>query len=155
YVVSGERSAVNPEQIGTKAAVHYVLKVAAHGSTRVRVRLVNGRLTDPLGRFDELLAQRRNEADSFYTELQAGIADEDARAGQREAFAGMIWSKQIYNYDVAEWLKGDPAQPSPPSQRRRGRNREWLHLNNADILSMPDKWEYPWYAAWDLAFHTV
>jgi hypothetical protein len=155
YVVKGNRTTVNPEQTGTKAAAHYVLKVPAGDLASVRVRLVNGRLTDPLGRFDNLLTQRRNEADSFYAELQAGIADEDARAVQRQAFAGMIWSKQIYNYDVAEWLKGDPAQPAPASQRRQGRNREWLHLNNADVLSMPDKWEYPWYAAWDLAFHTI
>jgi hypothetical protein len=155
YVVRGDRSAVNPEQTGTKAAVHYVLQVAAHGSTRVRLRLTNGLLTDPFRRFDNLLTQRRDEADAFYTGLQAGIADEDARAVQRQAFAGMIWSKQFFYYDVSEWLKGDPAQPAPPRERRHGRNSDWSHLNNADVISMPDKWEYPWYAAWDLAFHMI
>src|SRR5262249_44033264 len=155
YVVRGDRSAVNPEQTGTKAAVHYVLKVAAHSSTRVRLRLTNGPLTDPFGRFDNLVTQRRDEADAFYADLQTGIADEDARAVQRQAFAGLIWSKQFFYYDVPEWLKGDPAQPAPLRERRHGRNSEWTHLNNADVLSMPDKWEYPWYAAWDLAFHTI
>ncbi len=97
----------------------------------------------------------RNDADAFYAELQAEFADEDARRVQRQAFAGMIWGKQFYYYDVPEWLKGDPGQPPAPKQRRHGRNSEWLHLNNADIISMPDKWEYPWYAAWDLAFHCI
>ena len=155
YVVRGDLSAVNPEQTGTKAAVHYELKVAAHSSTRVRLRLTNGPLADPFRRFDNLLDQRRDEADAFYADLQAGIADEDARAVQRQAFAGLIWSKQFYYYDVPEWLKGDPAQPAPPRERRYGRNKEWTHLNNADVLSMPDKWEYPWFAAWDLAFHMI
>src|SRR6516165_4834865 len=155
YVVSGERSAVNPEQTGTKAAVHYVLKVAAHDSTRVRLRLTNGSLTEPFQRFDNLLTQRRDEADAFYADLQAGIADADARAVQRQAFAGLIWSKQFFYYDVPEWLRGDPTQPAPPGERRHGRNSEWSHLNNADVISMPDKWEYPWYAAWDLAFHMI
>jgi hypothetical protein len=87
--------------------------------------------------------------------LQVGIDDSDARNVQRQAFAGMIWSKQFYYYDVPEWIRGDPAQPAPPPERRHGRNHEWSHLNNADIISMPDKWEYPWYAAWDLAFHCL
>jgi hypothetical protein len=87
--------------------------------------------------------------------LQQDITDADARNVQRQAFAGMIWSKQFFYYDVPEWIKGDPGQPAPPGERRWGRNREWLHLNNADIISMPDKWEYPWYAAWDLAFHCI
>jgi hypothetical protein len=155
YVVRGDRSAINPEQTGTKAAVHYVLQVAARGSTRVRLRLTNGPRTDPFQLFDNLLNQRRDEADAFYADFQAGIADEDARAVQRQAFAGMIWSKQFFYYDVPEWLKGDPAQPAPPRERRHGRNSEWTHLNNADVISMPDKWEYPWYAAWDLAFHMI
>jgi hypothetical protein len=155
YVVRGDRSAVNPEQTGTKAAVHYVLNVGAQGSTRVRLRLTSGSLADPFGRFDNLLTQRQNEANSFYADLQAGIVDEDARAVQRQAFAGMIWSKQFFYYDVPEWLKGDPVQPAPSPHRRHGRNSEWSHLNNADVISMPDKWEYPWYAAWDLAFHMI
>jgi hypothetical protein len=109
----------------------------------------------PFEDFDTTFAQRIKEADQFYAELQSGITDPDARLVQRQAFAGMIWSKQFFCYDVPEWIKGDPSQPLPPAERRGGRNREWLHLNNADIISMPDKWEYPWYAAWDLAFHCI
>jgi len=105
--------------------------------------------------FDLVFTQRIAEADEFYADLQSDIQDADARNVQRQAFAGMIWSKQFFYYDVAEWLKGDPACPRPPSERKAGRNHEWLHLNNADIISMPDKWEYPWYAAWDLAFHCI
>jgi hypothetical protein len=105
--------------------------------------------------FDRILEDRRQEADAFYADLQKDIVDDDARLVQRQAFAGMIWSKQYYYYDVPEWLSGDPNQPPPADARRHGRNREWQHLNNADIISMPDKWEYPWYAAWDLAFHCI
>jgi hypothetical protein len=155
YLVRGDRSAVNPEQTGTKAAMYYKLNVAAHGSSRVRLRLSPGPLTDPFLSFDNLLSERLAEADAFYADLQAGIADDDARAVQRQAFAGMIWSKQFFYYDVPEWLKGDPAQPEPPKERRHGRNSDWSHLNNSDVISMPDKWEYPWYAAWDLAFHMI
>jgi hypothetical protein len=155
YVVQGDHSAVNPARTGTKAAAHYILQVPAGGSTTVRLRLSYGSVADHFRSFDSLLTQRRDEADAFYADLQAGIADEDARAVQRQAFAGLIWSKQFYYYDVPEWLEGDSGQPAPPSQRRRGRNSEWPHLNNADVISMPDKWEYPWYAAWDLAFHMI
>jgi hypothetical protein len=102
-----------------------------------------------------VFAQRIAEADAFYADLQRGVAGTDARAVQRQAFAGMIWSKQYFYYDVPEWLRGDATQPPPPEGRSHGRNHEWAHLNNADIISMPDKWEYPWYAAWDLAFHTL
>ena len=105
--------------------------------------------------FDAIFTRRLQEADAFYAELQQGMTDADARAVQRQAFAGMIWSKQFFNYDVTEWLHGDPGQPPPPRERKHGRNHEWAHLNNADIISMPDKWEYPWYAAWDLAFHCI
>ncbi len=155
YVVSGDHSAVNPEQAGTKAAAHYTLSVPAQGSVRVRLRLTHSPLPEPFRGFDEALTRRQREADAFYADLQAEIADPDARLVQRQALAGMIWSKQFYYYDVPEWLKGDPGQPPPPAERRHGRNRDWEHLNNADILSMPDKWEYPWYAAWDLAFHCI
>jgi hypothetical protein len=155
YVVRGDRSTVNPEQTGTKAAAHYVMTVPAGSSTRVRLRLSNNPAADPFRRFDDQLTRRQGEANAFYADVQAGIADADARAVQRQAFAGMIWSKQFFYYDVPEWLKGDPAQPEPPAGRRHGRNREWAHLNNADVISMPDKWEYPWYAAWDLAFHMI
>jgi hypothetical protein len=155
YVVRGDRLAVNPERTGTKAAAHYVLKVPAHGSTCVRLRLAADSQADPFRRFDSSMAQRQAEADAFFADLQVGIADEDARAVQRQAFAGMIWSKQFYYYDVPKWIKGDPAQPAPPEGHRRGRNSEWAHVANADVLSMPDTWEYPWYAAWDLAFHML
>ena len=105
--------------------------------------------------FDAVFTQRLAEADEFYDALQHGIHDADERNVQRQAFAGMIWSKQFFYYDVREWLQGDPTQPTPPPGRKHGRNADWPHLNNADIISMPDKWEYPWYAAWDLAFHTI
>jgi hypothetical protein len=105
--------------------------------------------------FDSIFTRRIAEADAFYRELQQDIPDADARLVQRQAFAGMIWSKQFFHYDIPEWLKGDKTQPPPPLERKRGRNSEWFHLNNADIISMPDKWEYPWYAAWDLAFHCI
>ena len=105
--------------------------------------------------FDDIFDQRIAEADEFYADLQRDIEPADAKLVQRQAFAGMIWSKQYFYFDIPEWLKGDPGQIPPPAERRRGRNREWMHLNNADIISMPDKWEYPWYAAWDLAFHTL
>jgi hypothetical protein len=104
---------------------------------------------------DSIFAERIREADEFYGELQKDIADEDARRVQRQAFAGMIWSKQFFYYDIPVWLKGDPTMPPPPPKRKQGRNSDWAHLNNADIISMPDKWEYPWYAAWDLAFHCI
>ncbi|MEY2466621.1 MAG: hypothetical protein QOD03_1142, partial [Verrucomicrobiota bacterium] len=105
--------------------------------------------------FDTLFTQSRREADEFYDHLQKGIFDDDARNVQRQAFAGMIWSKQFFYYDIPEWLKGDPTCHPPPPERKHGRNSDWQHINNADIISMPDKWEYPWYAAWDLAFHCV
>ncbi len=109
----------------------------------------------PFADFDAIVASRLAEADEFYDALQQGIHDADERNVQRQAFAGMIWSKQFFYYDVREWLQGDPTQPPPPPERKHGRNADWPHLNNADIISMPDKWEYPWYAAWDLAFHTI
>jgi len=109
----------------------------------------------PFADFEAIFKQRIAEADEFYAALQKGITDADERNVQRQAFAGMIWSKQFFYYDVREWLKGDPAQPPPPPERKQGRNCDWKHLNNADIISMPDTWEFPWYAAWDLGFHTI
>ena len=155
FVVAGIRSAVNPRSTGTKAAAHYQLAAPAGKSVQVRLRLAKGTGANPFLDFDEVFAHRRREADAFYAALQVGIDDPDARNVQRQAFAGMIWSKQFYYYDVPGWIRGDPAQPSPPPERRHGRNHEWSHLNNADVISMPDKWEYPWYAAWDLAFHCI
>jgi hypothetical protein len=155
YLIDGRQGAVNPRRTGTKVAFHYALTIAARGSSCIRLRLTNVPVQEPFGGFEEIVAQRRREADEFYGELQAELHDEDARKVQRQALAGMIWNKQYYAYDVWEWLHGDPGQPAPPRQRRRGRNRDWEHMHNADILSMPDKWEYPWYAAWDLAFHCI
>jgi Glycosyl hydrolase family 63 C-terminal domain len=154
YVVHAEHGAVNPERTGTKAGALYRLEVPADGSAEVRLRLTT-RTAEPFGDFDAILAQRLADADAFYGEIQAGLHDADARAVQRQAFAGMIWSKQFFYFDVPQWLRGDPTQPPPPEGRKHGRNAEWKHLNNADIISMPDKWEYPWYAAWDLAFHCL
>ena len=154
-VIGGNHAAVNPNQTGTKAAAHFKASVPAESSMRLRLRLCRNTMTKPFAAFEKLFKQRRAEADEFYADLQQNIADADARAVQRQAFAGMIWSKQFFYYDVPEWIKGDSAQPPPPGERKWGRNREWAHLNNADIISMPDKWEYPWYAAWDLAFHCI
>jgi hypothetical protein len=156
YVVAGRGDAVNPLRAGTKAAAHYRLTVPSGEARQVRLRLTGAsRPPAPFGDFDAIVASRRREADDFYAALQGGIPDAARRDVQRQAFAGLLWSKQFYYYDVPQWLRGDPAQPPPPPERRQGRNREWQHLNNADVLSMPDKWEYPWYAAWDLAFHCV
>jgi hypothetical protein len=153
-LVEGREEAVNGSA-GTKCAALWQLAVPAGGEVAVRLRLSRDPLARPFADFDRELGARRREADAFYARLQQGIATEDERAVQRQAFAGMIWSKQYFHYDVPEWLAGDPAQPPPPGDRRRGRNRDWTHLNNADVISMPDKWEYPWYAAWDLAFHCI
>jgi hypothetical protein len=156
YVVNGRREAVNDDtEEGSKAAAHYRLQVRAGGSASVRLRLAPRLLDKPFAGFQKTLQQRRHEADEFYAALQSDLHDADARLVQRQAFAGMIWSKQYFYFDVPQWLNGDPGQPTPPEKRRHGRNWEWKHLNNADIISMPDKWEYPWYAAWDLAFHTI
>lgn len=155
YIVNDDKNAVNPEQRGTKAAARYTLTVPAGGSVDVCVRISDTLSEAPFSGFAATFAQRMKEADEFYDEVQAGSTDADARNVQRQAFAGMLWSKQFYYYDVPQWLNGDPGQPQPPASRRRGRNSDWLHLNNADIISMPDKWEYPWYAAWDLAFHCI
>jgi hypothetical protein len=155
YLVHGNSDAVNPQPLGTKAGVLYQLTLPAGGSGQIRLRLAKGDFQKPFLEFDSIFTRRIQEADEFYAELQAGIATADARSVQRQALAGMIWSEQYYGYEVREWLRGDPAQPPPPAERRRGRNHEWLNLNNACVMSMPDKWEYPWYAAWDLAFHSI
>jgi len=155
FLVNGDEKAVNPNATGTKVAANYALSVKAKGSEELRLRLTAKTHTKPFADFDELFALRIKEAGEFYAALQTEITSADEKLVQRQAFAGMLWSKQFYYYDVEQWLKGDPAQPPPPPQREDGRNHEWCHLNNADIISMPDKWEYPWYAAWDLAFHCI
>jgi hypothetical protein len=141
---------VDPSLTGTKAALCYRLSIAAGETAELRLRLARRRRD-----YDEQVrATREREADDFYTELAPGLDPERALV-MRQAFAGMLWSKQFFHYDVEKWLDGDPAQPRPPAARNAGRNAGWRHLNNRDVISMPDKWEYPWYAAWDLAFHTV
>jgi hypothetical protein len=155
YLVEGKREAVNQLRQGTKACVHNILRAAAGGTVRTRLRLSATVCLQPFADFDDVAAIRRNEADEFYACLQRDQPNDDARLVQRQAFAGMIWSKQFYDYDVRTWLNGDPGQPAPPAERRNGRNSNWTHLNGARIFSMPDKWEYPWFAAWDLAFHAV
>ena len=155
YVIHGNHHAVSPLQNGTKATGHFNFTVAAHGKVEVRLRLTRETNKKPFNDFDQIFDNRIAEADEFYAELQSDLSDDDAKLIQRQALAGMIWSKQFYYYDIPQWLKGDPAMPAPPAERRHGRNSQWKHLNNADIISMPDKWEYPWYAVWDLAFHCV
>ena len=161
YVVSGVKAAVNPQQTGTKAAARYRLSIAAGGTRTIKLRLTTANpgqhgfesLFDET--FDETFGVRLAEADEFYERLAPKGVREEIRRVQRQAFAGLLWSKQFYNYEVRRWLKGDPAGPEPSRSRRHGRNSEWTHLNNADILSVPDKWEFPWYASWDLAFHAI
>ena len=155
YLIHDYKDVINPEHRGSKAGVIHRLAIPGQGSAQIRLRLCPGENDKPFIDFDRVVEDRRAETDAFYTPLQADIVDEDLRRVQRQAFAGMIWSKQFYYYDVPEWLKGDSAQPTPPAERLAGRNATWSHLNNADIISMPDKWEYPWYAAWDLAFHCI
>jgi hypothetical protein len=155
YVVFGQKEAVCPKSSGTKAAAAYCFSIEAGGSESVRLRLTPETLSAPFRGFDRQFEQRQQEADEFYGELQSQIADEDQRRIQRQALAGMIWCKQYYGYDVERWLVGDPAEPSPPAERLQGRNSQWQHVYCNDVLSMPDAWEYPWFAAWDLAFHCV
>jgi hypothetical protein len=158
HVVDGRGGRVNPARMGTKAAAVYRLTVPAGGEVKLRLRLTVADeaipLASPFNDFDDVMAARRAEADAFF-EAKSGPLSPDERLAVRQAYAGLLWSKQFYHYDVRTWLAGDPAQPSPPAGRRAGRNAEWGHLYNRDVLSMPDKWEYPWFAAWDLAFHMI
>jgi hypothetical protein len=151
HVVAGAAT-INPAGTGTKGALWYRLDVPAGGTATVRVRLTAG---TPAGDFDDVMDQRQAEADAFYAALTPPGTCTDEALVLRQALAGMLWGKQFFHYDVARWLDGDPAGPPPPQGRRHGRNAGWRHLNNADVISMPDPWEYPWYAAWDLAFHCV
>jgi hypothetical protein len=156
FVVQGDAGAVNPLQEGTKCAAHYVLEVAPGATAQIRLRFRPADAAgDAFAGFDAVFQRRIAETDAFYAALQHHLADPDSRMVQRQALAGMLWSKQFYHIDMLNWLAGDASQPAPPEARRRGRNADWFHLNNADVISMPDKWEYPWYAAWDLAFHCV
>jgi hypothetical protein len=182
FLVHGARGAVNPAQTGTKCAAHYRARIAPGASVTLRLRLTNNdphtdglqapaqtgalsvnadparhaQTANPFGEeFEKTFDLRREEADQFYSHRFPQERSGDARNVMRQALAGMLWSKQCYHYDVRTWLEGDPGQPPPPPERKKGRNHDWTHLYNADVLSMPDKWEYPWYAAWDLAFHTI
>jgi mannosylglycerate hydrolase MGH1-like protein len=157
YVVGGRNDAVNPARVGTKAAARYRARLAAGQRVVTRLRLTNSPIPGgPFGReFDTLFDRRQREADEFYEPIIPAKLSDDGRNVMRQAFAGLLWSKQFYHYDVARWLRGDPTGPPASSERMHGRNHEWRHLYNDDVISMPDKWEYPWYAAWDLAFHTI
>ncbi len=169
FVVSGQADAVNPAKSGTKAAANYHVIVAAGQTVSIRLRLTDQDLLPKKAKaakgktsgspafddFDDVFNLRSAEADEFYADLAPGDLSDDAKSVQRQAFAGMLWSKQYYHYIVRDWLNGDPAMPKPPASRLEGRNHNWPNLYNADVVSMPDKWEYPWYAAWDLAFHCI
>ncbi len=160
YVVHGNTAAVNPRHFGTKLAMHYHMAVPARSSVTLRLRLASEEEASatPLGAgFQQVMEGRRREADEFYRDHVLGglpLTGEPQRVA-RQAFAGLLWSKQFYHYVVKNWLEGDPNLPPPPDSRKNGRNRDWPHLFNRDVISMPDKWEYPWYAAWDLAFHMI
>lgn len=158
YVVAGRKDAINPEQYGTKAAAHYAMEVPAKGQVRVELRLSSEdeAPVKAFGReFEDIFDQRIRETDAFYAAvLKSRAAGEEARVA-RQAYAGLLWSKQFYEYVVKDWVTGDPSQPAPPESRKEGRNSTWTHLHCRDVLSVPDKWEFPWFAAWDHAFHMV
>ncbi|MHB1847210.1 MAG: MGH1-like glycoside hydrolase domain-containing protein, partial [Deltaproteobacteria bacterium] len=158
YLIHGRKDAVNPAETGTKCAALHELLVPAHGELSVRLRLSAEaqRPAEPFGPgFDETLARRVQETTDYYVSRLRRPLGTDERRVARQACAGILWSKQFYGYVVKDWLEGDPGGPPPAASRRQGRNREWTHVYTRDVLSMPDKWEYPWFAAWDLAFHMV
>ncbi len=152
YVVNGETDAVNPALNGTKAGLHYSLKLDAHASRTLQFRLSNIKNSKPFSGFKPAMDRRESEADIFYSHIQDAKLSQEHQAIQRQALAGMLWSKQLYYYDVRQWLQGDPGNAV---HRDSSRNSHWQHLDNFDIMSMPDKWEYPWYAVWDTAFHCL
>ena len=162
YIVHGNKTAVNPKQTGTKAAAHFPVEIPPSGKYELRLRLTDQAPASGLtpaaafGKgFDDVFAQRQNEADDFYAQISRHPMSDDAKHVSRQALAGLLWNKECYHYEVARWLDGDPTQPAPPPERLSGRNHNWKHLYNSDVISMPDKWEYPWYASWDLAFHCI
>jgi hypothetical protein len=156
YVVGGRTGAVNPEGTGTKCAARYRATVAGGGRAVFHLRLSDAVIAAPFAQpYAQVFDERIAEADEFYDGVIPQTLSADGRRVMRQAFAGLLWGKQYYHYVVREWLHGDPAQPAPPPERIEGRNHDWPHLHNADVISMPDKWEYPWYAAWDLAFHCI
>ena len=158
YVVKAQRYRINAEQTGTKASAYYDLEIAPGESAVVKLVFTENinSMQDHFGKaFDEVFHERILDADEFYRDIIPQSMSPEGRNIMRQGFAGMLWSKQFYNYDVRTWLAGDPAQPPPPKERLQGRNHDWSHFYSDDIISMPDKWEYPWFAAWDLAFHCV
>jgi hypothetical protein len=155
YIISGQGEAVNPAKIGTKAAAYYFLDVPGGGSKTVRLRLTVVKTKDPFGDFEKVFNSRIADADEFYERISPNSLNEDQRLVHRQALAGMLWSKQYYYFDLEQWLREHKSHPMLESARQGVRNTEWFHMLNSDVISMPDKWEYPWYAAWDLAFHTV
>jgi len=155
YVISGDRGAINTERRGTKAAAHYVLDVPAGGSTTVRLRLTATTPTDAFRSFERVFEKCLADADEFYKRIMPRSLSADERRVYRQALAGMLWSKQFYYFDLERWLIEHKSHPLLECDGHRVRNMEWFHMLNADVISMPDKWEYPWYAAWDLAFHTL
>jgi hypothetical protein len=156
YVVSGDREAVNPGHVGTKAAAHYMLEVPAGGSRAVRLRLAdNTSASNAFNEFEAVFQKRIAEADEFYNRIAPASLNEDQRRVHRQALAGMLWGKQFYYFDLERWLSEHKRHPLLDTDGGGGRNTEWFHMLNADVISMPDKWEYPWYAAWDLAFHAL
>jgi hypothetical protein len=156
-VVYGVKEAVNPEHVGSKAAAHYKLSLDSGETVVIRMRLADSDFKgrNAFGTSDKTFALRRREADEFYATVIPQDLSADAQNVMRQGFAGMLWSKQFCHYVIKDWLRGDPDNPRPPQERQKGRNHQWTHLYNADVISMPDKWEYPWYAAWDLAFHCI
>jgi hypothetical protein len=154
-IIDGNAQAVNPAKIGTKAAAHYVVDVPGGGSQTLRLRLSSTPSRDAFGQFDATLASRIADADEFYNRIAPKALNDDERRLHRQALAGMLWGKQFYYFDLEQWLSEHKSHPLLGPPRAGVRNLDWFHMLNADIISMPDKWEYPWYAAWDLAFHTI
>lgn len=154
-IVNGNTAAVNPNQSGTKAGLWYQLDIPCGENREVRFRLSKNKLARPFEDFNAIFSKRLAETDDFYNGCQMPLVGDDEKKMQRQAWAGMFWNKQFYSYDINRWLRGDPGQPLPPEKRKKGRNSHWKHFVANDVLSMPDKWEYPWFAAWDLAFHCI
>ncbi|MBC7390814.1 MAG: glucosidase, partial [Opitutaceae bacterium] len=155
FIITGKKATINADKRGSKVAANYKLSLKGNETQVLRLRLSSTHSETPFIDFDTLFDLRKKEADQFYEELQSHIPDPEMRNVQRQALAGLLWSKQFYYYDIDEWLDGDKNQTAPDAIRKEGRNHHWRHLENMDIISMPDKWEYPWYAAWDLAFHCI
>ena len=155
FIVHNRQQAVNPAQLGTKAAARYHLEIEAGETAVIQLRFTDAYTDTPFSQeFADTFIQRQKEADEFYESLTPNL-DEDVRNVQRQAFAGLLWTKQFYCYDVHTWLRGDPGEPIPPDERLKGRNADWRNFYAEEVISMPDKWEYPWFAAWDLAFHCL